>query len=32
MFDSIIQNQFSLDGIWCVVAEVSQRLLDAHRA
>jgi len=32
MFDSIIQNQFSLDGIWCVVAEVTQRLLDAHRA
>ncbi len=32
MFDSTIQNQFSLDGIWCVVAEVSQRLLDAHRA
>jgi hypothetical protein len=32
MFDSTIQTQFSLDGIWCVVAEVSQRLLDAHRA
>ncbi|MBU1209427.1 MAG: DUF3786 domain-containing protein [Proteobacteria bacterium] len=30
MFDSTIQNHFSLDGIWCLVAEVSQRLLDAQ--
>jgi hypothetical protein len=28
MFDSTIQNHFSLDGIWCIVAEVSRRLLD----
>ena len=32
MFDSTIQNHFSLDGIWCIVAEVSQRLLDARRS
>jgi len=31
MFDSTIQKHFSLDGIWCIVAEVSQRLLEAHR-
>jgi hypothetical protein len=30
MFDSTIQNHFSLDGIWCLVAEVSQRLLDVQ--
>jgi len=30
MFDSTIQNHFSLDGIWCIVAEVSQRLLIAQ--
>jgi len=29
MFDSTIQKHFALDGIWCIVAEVSQRLLDA---
>ncbi|HSR12497.1 MAG TPA: DUF3786 domain-containing protein [Thermodesulfobacteriota bacterium] len=28
MFDSTIQNHFSLDGIWCLVAEVSERLLE----
>ncbi|OGQ01266.1 MAG: hypothetical protein A2Z51_12380 [Deltaproteobacteria bacterium RBG_19FT_COMBO_52_11] len=31
MFDSTIQEHFSLDGIWCIVAEVSQRLLDARK-
>jgi hypothetical protein len=30
MFDSTIQKHFSLDGIWCMVSEVSQRLLEAH--
>ena len=30
LFDSTIQNHFSLDGIWCIVAEVSRRLLDAQ--
>ncbi len=30
MFDSSIQNHFTLDGIWCLVAEVSQRILDAR--
>lgn len=30
MFDSTIQKHFSLDGIWCIVAEVSQRILDAR--
>jgi hypothetical protein len=29
LFDSTIQNHFSLDGVWCIVAEVTQRLLDA---
>ncbi len=29
MFDSTIQDHFSLDGIWCLVAEVSQCILDA---
>ena len=29
MFDSTIQKHFSLDGIWCLVGEVSQRLLEA---
>jgi len=29
LFDATIQTHFSLDGIWCLVAEVSQRLLDA---
>jgi len=29
MFDSTIQNHFSLDGVWCMVAEVSQRILEA---
>ncbi len=32
MFDSTIQKHFSLDGIWCIVAEVSQRLLEASKA
>ncbi len=32
MFDSTIQNHFSLDGVWCMVAEVSRRLLEAGRA
>jgi len=32
MFDSTIQNHFPLDGIWCIVAEVSQRILDAHQS
>ena len=32
MFDSTIQNHFSLDGIWCIVSEVNLRLLAAHRA
>ena len=31
LFDSTIQKHFSLDGIWCVVAEVSQRLLEAGK-
>ncbi len=31
MFDSTIQKHFSLDGIWCLVAEVSQRLLEAKQ-
>jgi len=31
LFDTTIQKHFSLDGIWCVVAEVSQRLLEAGR-
>jgi hypothetical protein len=30
MFDSTIQNHFSLDGVWCIVAEVSRRLLDTR--
>jgi hypothetical protein len=30
MFDSTIQKHFSLDGIWCIVAEVSERLLEAR--
>jgi len=30
MFDSTIQKHFSLDGIWCIVAEVSQRILEAR--
>jgi len=28
MFDSTIQKHFSLDGIWCIVAEMTQRILD----
>lgn len=28
LFDSTIQDHFSLDGIWCIVAEVSRRLLE----
>jgi hypothetical protein len=32
MFDSTIQNHFSLDGIWCIVAELSQRLLDTQQS
>ena len=32
LFDSTIQKHFSLDGIWCIVAEVSQRLLEAGRS
>jgi hypothetical protein len=31
LFDSTIQRHFSLDGIWCLVAEVSQRILEANR-
>jgi hypothetical protein len=31
LFDSTIQNHFSLDGIWCLVAEISERLLEVHR-
>jgi len=31
LFDSTIQKHFSPDGIWCVVAEVSQRLLEAGK-
>jgi len=31
MFDSTIQKHFSLDGIWCLVAEVSQRILETQR-
>ena len=30
LFDATIQKHFSLDGIWCLVAEVGQRLLDAR--
>jgi hypothetical protein len=30
LFDATIQNHFSLDGVWCLVAEVSQRLLEAR--
>ncbi len=29
MFDATIQDHFSLDGIWCMVAEVSRRLVEA---
>ena len=32
MFDSTIQKHFSLDGVWCIVAEVSQRLLEASKS
>jgi len=32
LFDATIQKHFSLDGIWCLVAEVSQRFLEAGRA
>jgi hypothetical protein len=31
LFDSTVQKHFSLDGIWCLVAEVSQRLLEAGK-
>ena len=31
MFDSTIQQHFSLDGIWCLVAEVTQRILEAQK-
>ena len=31
LFDSTIQKHFPLDGIWCLVAEVSQRLLEAGK-
>ncbi|MGB9699645.1 MAG: DUF3786 domain-containing protein [Thermodesulfobacteriota bacterium] len=31
MFDSTIEKHFSLDGIWCLVAEVSQRLLETKQ-
>lgn len=31
MFDSTIQKHFSLDGIWCLVDEVSTRLLEARK-
>ncbi len=30
LFDGTISHHFSLDGIWCIVAEVSQRILDAR--
>ncbi len=30
LFDSTIQNHFSLDGIWCLTAEVSERLLEVR--
>jgi hypothetical protein len=30
LFDATIQNHFSLDGVWCLVAEVSRRLLEAR--
>jgi len=30
LFDATIQGQFSLDGVWCLVSEVSQRLLEAR--
>ena len=30
MFDSTIQKHFSLDGIWCIVAEMSKRILEAR--
>ena len=29
LFDSTIQRHFSLDGIWCIVVEVSLRILEA---
>jgi hypothetical protein len=29
MFDSTIQKHFSLDGIWCLVAEITERLLES---
>ena len=29
LFDVTIQTHFSLDGIWCLVSEVSRRLVDA---
>jgi len=31
LFDATIQRHFSLDGVWCLVAEVSQRLLEVRR-
>lgn len=30
LFDATIQRHFSLDGVWCLVAEVSRRLLEAR--
>ena len=30
LFDATIQKHFSLDGVWCLVTEVTQRLLDAR--
>ncbi len=30
MFDSTVQQHFSLDAVWCLVAEVSHRILEAH--
>ncbi len=30
LFDSTIQNHFSLDGIWCITAEVSERLFEVR--
>lgn len=30
MLDSTIQRHFSLDGVWCIVMEVNQRLLEAQ--
>ena len=31
LFDSTIQRHFSLDGVWCLVSEVSQRILEVSK-